>query len=62
MLFLQAALGTLTGLDVRDLKVTNTLPDPENHRFFTDSEPEPKEHWLVRLWEWTVSKWLPKYN
>jgi hypothetical protein len=45
---------------VRDLKVTNTLPDPENHPFFTDPAPEEQEHWLVRLWEKMVSFWLPE--
>lgn len=45
---------------MKDMKFTNTLPDPENHPFFTDPEPVEEEHWLVRLWEWNVSKWLPK--
>jgi len=37
----------------------STLPDPEHHPFFTEVEVEEvREHWLVRLFEWTVSCWL----
>lgn len=45
---------------MRDLKFTNTLPDPENHPFFTEenNEEETHDHWLVRLLEWNVSRWL----
>lgn len=39
----------------------STLPDPENHPFFTEVEVEEvPEHWLVRLFERNVSRWLRK--
>jgi hypothetical protein len=39
----------------------STLPDPEHHPFFTEVEvEETREHWLVRLFEWNVSRWLRK--
>lgn len=37
----------------------SSLPDPECHPFFTEVEiEEVREHWLVRLFERTVSFWL----
>jgi hypothetical protein len=43
---------------MQDLKLISILPEPEHHPFFTDPEPVEEEHWLVRVFEWTVSKWL----